>query len=197
MPMTPFTYAREFTQFDPQSGAFAGATVIERHLSDLQQLFVDQVAYEQTLAQADPLLYTVAAVQPDDRADALFYAIGKIFPGQIGAEYYMTKGHYHALRTAPEVYIGLHGQGMMLLQDEASGSSRAHPLLPHSIVYVPGHTAHRTINTGTDALVYLAVCPLAAGHDYESIVKNNFQQIVVAVNGEPTVLDRSTFVTQA
>lgn len=195
--MSLLSYAHEFSRFDPATGDLAGATVIERHLSDLRHVFADQAAYEEALAQGDPLLYTVASLQPDDKADALFYAIGILHPGRIGAEYYMTKGHYHELRTAPEVYIGLRGEGLMLLQDEASGESRAHPLIPNSVVYVPGHTAHRTMNTGTAPLIYLAVCPLAAGHDYESIVKNNFRQIVVAMDGKPAVIDRTEFTPQS
>lgn len=191
--MSLLSFTHEFSRFDPLSGALTDAIMIERRLSDLANVFADPQAYAAALAQDNPILYTVASVQPDDKSDALFYAMGVLYPGRIGTEYYMTKGHYHALRTAPEVYIGLSGEGMMLLQDEASGASRAHPLVPNSIVYVPGHTAHRTMNVGETPLVYLAVCPLAAGHDYESIAKSNFTQVIVAVNDGPQVLDRAAF----
>ena len=40
------------------------------------------------------------------------------------------------------------------------------PLTPESAVYVPGHTAHRTINTGDMPLTYLGIYPARAGHDY-------------------------------
>ena len=42
----------------------------------------------------------------------------------------MTKGHLHAWREAAEFYIGLSGEGVMLLEDEASGESRMVSLRP-------------------------------------------------------------------
>ena len=188
MSLTPFA----FSQFDPTTGDLPGATLVERRLSDLGAAFADASAYAQTLAQHDPLLYTVASLQPDAQQDALFYAMGKLLPGRIGAEYYMTKGHYHTLRSAPEVYIGLRGDGLMLLEDE-TGASRAQPLLANSIVYVPGHTAHRTINVGDESLIYLTICPLAAGHDYAAIARQNFRQVVICVDGKPVVVERTAF----
>lgn len=57
-------------------------------------------------------------------------------------------------------FSGLSGEGVMLLEDEAT-ESRLVPLRPHHAVYVPGHTAHRTMNTGTVPLTYLGVYPAA------------------------------------
>jgi len=193
--MSPLSFAHELSRYNPHTGEITGATLIERRLSELTNVFADSQAYTAALAQGDPVLYTVASVQPDDKNDALFYAMSVLYPGRIGDEYYMTRGHYHALRTAPEVYLGLSGEGMMLLQDEATGVSRAHPLGPNSLVYVPGHTAHRTMNVGETPLVYLAICPLAAGHDYESIAKTNFNQVIVAIAGKATVLDRKAWLS--
>ncbi len=38
------------------------------------------------------------------------------------------------------------------------------PLEAGAVVYVPGHTAHRTVNTGPAPLVYLGIYPWDAGH---------------------------------
>jgi glucose-6-phosphate isomerase len=84
-------------------------------------------------------------------------------PGKIGDEYFLTKGHLHAWRPAAEFYFGLSGEGVMLLEDEATGESRLVPLRPHHAVYVPGHTAHRTVNTGAVPLTYLGVYPARPG----------------------------------
>ncbi len=113
-----------------------------------------------------------------------------IMPGRIGAEYYLTKGHFHAWRPAAELYIGLRGEGVMLLEDEATGESKLVPLIPNSAVYVPGFTAHRTINTGKVPLTYLGVYPAQAGHDYGLIAERNFRKVVLAVDGKPTLRDR-------
>ena len=63
-------------------------------------------------------------------------------------------------------------------------------LQPNSVVYVPGHTAHRTMNTGDEPLVYLGVYPATAGHDYGVIARRNFRSIVVKRDGRPTMLPR-------
>jgi len=103
----------------------------------------------------------------------------------------MTKGHYHAWRPAAEVYIGLRGQGMMLLEQEHSDQVELLPLGAGNIVYVPGHTAHRTMNTGSEPLVYIGVYPAKAGHDYQSLAKTNFRHKVVERDGKPTLIKRS------
>lgn len=183
-----------FRRFFPELGTLQDADLTRRHLSDLKGSFVDEAAYAAALSAGDRLLYTVATVEPQDGEGALHYAIGRIMPGMVGAEYHMTKGHYHAWRAASELYIGLHGQGIMLLEEEKSGEGRAVALLPNSAVYVPGHTAHRTVNTGDVPLTYLGVYPAGAGHDYAAIAEHNFQQIVVVLQGEAVVLKRTAYL---
>ena len=115
-------------------------------------------------------------------------------PGRIGQEYFMTRGHLHEWRVAAEIYIGLSGNGLMLLEDERTQTSRLLPLLPNSVVYVPGHTAHRTINVGDKPLTYLGIYPAKAGHDYEALAEQNFSEVVVAHNGDPVLLGRQEFL---
>ena len=163
---------------------------VERRLADLRGCFSDQDAFESALAQGNPLVYAVTAVEPASGEGQLHYGLGILHPGKIGTEYYMTKGHYHSFRPAAEVYIGLRGKGAMLMEDETTGESRMVPLIKDSAVYVPGHTAHRTVNTGSEPLVYLGIYPSNAGHDYESIAKDNFKMIVAERNGKPTMIPR-------
>ena len=186
--------AQQLTEFDPQSGVIEGALIIERRLSDLRGSFADREAYETTLAEADPVIYTVALVEPAQGEGALHYGLGRIVPGRIGAEYYLTKGHLHAWRPAAEIYVGLSGEGAMLLEDERSGESRLLSLLPNSVVYVPGFSAHRTINTGSTLLTYLGIYSAAAGHDYSFIAGRNFRQVLVELDGQPTLTERSRFL---
>lgn len=157
----------------------------ERYLSDLRGCFADESVFEAALAKGNPLLYAVSAVEPADGDGQLHYGLGIVQPGRVGDEYYMTKGHYHSHRVAAEVYIGLSGEGAMLLEDEATGETRLARLNGHSVVYVPGHTAHRTVNTGTTPLVYFGIYPSNAGHDYAAIAKKNFSHIVVATADGP------------
>ncbi len=162
----------------------------ERRLSDLRGCFRDPIAYEAALTVGDPLLYAVTAVEPASGEGQLHYGLGILYPGRIGDEYYLTKGHYHSHRAAAEVYVGLKGEGMMLLEEEATGESRMVPLRANSVVYVPGHTAHRTVNTGPEPLVYLGVYPASAGHDYEAIATRNFRKVIIEKEGQPAMEDR-------
>ncbi len=104
----------------------------------------------------------------------------------------MTKGHLHAWRPAAEFYFGLSGDGVMLLEDERTGESRLLPLRPHHAVYVPGHTAHRTINTGPAPLTYLGIYPAKAGHDYSAIARKNFRCLVIERDGQPALIERDS-----
>ncbi|MEM0964546.1 MAG: glucose-6-phosphate isomerase family protein [Verrucomicrobiota bacterium] len=167
-----------------------GGQVVERTLSQLKGCFADEAAFEAALEKEDSLLYRVTAIEPAKGNGDLHYGLGILYPGKIGNEYYLTKGHLHSTREAAEVYIGLSGAGYMLLEDEKTGESRLEPLGEGSVVYVPGYTAHRTMNTGDAPLTYFGVYPANAGHDYGLIAKRNFLKVLVEENGEPTLKDR-------
>lgn len=176
--------------YNAMTADMEGGSVVERRLSDLRGCFYDTDAYEAVLAKDDPLLYRVTALEPASGAGDLHYGLGILYPGKIGDEYYLTKGHLHRTREAAEVYIGLTGQGMMLLEDEQIGESRLEPLGQGQVLYVPGHTAHRTMNTGSSPLTYFGVYPANAGHDYGIIAERNFLKILVEQHGRPVLQDR-------
>jgi len=182
------------SRFDPVTGEIHGAPVSKRCLSDLRGCFADAAAYEAALAVNDPLVYSVAAVEPGRGDGDLHYGIGLIMPGQIGREYYMTKGHLHSWRPAAEFYFGLSGEGAMLLEDEMTGESRLVPLKPNYAVYVPGYTAHRTVNTGSVPLTYIGVYSSKAGHDYAAIAGKNFRCMLIEQDGQPALIERKDFV---
>jgi glucose-6-phosphate isomerase len=179
------------SQFNPATGEIVGAAVVQRHLHDLRGCFGDAGAFEAAAAAGNPLLYSVGAFEPAKGDGDLHYGAGRLMPGKIGDEYFMTKGHLHSWRAAAEIYIGLAGEGVMLLEDLLTGESRMVPLRPQGVVYVPGHTAHRTVNVGKAPLTYLGVYPAKAGHDYDAIAKRNFRCLIVERNGRPTMIERS------
>lgn len=185
-----------FSEFDLETGSLKGAPLTVRRLSDLQGSFADTKAYETALRRGDPIIYTVAAVQDVEGEGGLHFGLGRIMPGTIGGEYHLTKGHIHSHRPASEVYIGLKGEGMMLLEDERTGESAVLALKPSTAVYVPGYTFHRTVNTGSDPLVYIGVYPANAGHDYGAIAERNFRKVIVAREGKPLLLPREEFLKQ-
>lgn len=167
---------------------------VQRYLSDLKGYFLDDHAYDAQLSQHNPLIYEVTALSwHDGRAD-LVCGFGKLMPGKIGDEYYLTKGHYHTRREAAEIYIGLSGTGYMLLEDEKTEDSQWLVLKAGSIVYVPGYTAHRTVNTGDIPLTYLGINVADAGHDYGSIATRNFLKVIIEENGIPALLHRKQYL---
>lgn len=182
------------SRFDLRAGVFEGKTPVERRLADLRGLFADEAAYATALAAGDPLLYRVTSAEAFNGAGDLHYGLGVLMPGKVGEEYFFTKGHFHAWRPAAEVYVGLSGTGAMLLETENTDDGTLVPLTASAAVYVPGSTAHRTVNTGKDPLVYLGIYPASAGHDYESIAQSNFRHVVVERDGAPALVRRADYL---
>lgn len=181
-------------RFDLKAGELGEAPAMERRLSDVQHSFADGAEVTALLTDDDPLIYTVSTLELADGEGDLHVGLGRIMPGRVGDEYFLTKGHLHTWRAAAEVYVGLAGAGVMLLEDEEEHDSRVVELLPNSVVYVPGRTAHRTVNTGSEPLSYLGVYPARAGHDYGFIADRNFRNVVIAGSDGPQVLNRRAFL---
>ena len=173
-----------------EAGTIRGENVVERHLSDVAGCFADTAAYEAACKEGNPVLYRVESVEPANGDGDMHYGIGTIMPGKISDEYYLTKGHFHTWRAAAEIYIGLSGDGVMLLEDESTGDSRMVELKKGSVVYVPGHTAHRTMNVGSEKLVYIGIYPAKAGHDYGTIATDNFKCKVIETSDGPQMVAR-------
>jgi len=187
--LNPLSFAQAIP-YDLETGALAGQPVLRRHLSDLSGLVADEAALQAALREGDPVIYTVSTWQAAAGEGDLHVGLGVVFPGKVGEEFFFTKGHVHAWLPAAEIYLGLSGQGLMLLEDLHSGESRVLPLQPNAMVYVPGYVAHRTINTGGAPLVYLGIYPARAGHDYTAIAARNFRKVVLCRADQAVVLDR-------
>lgn len=170
-------------QVDLASGEFAPFTEFyERRLSQLGDLFHDRSAVQRTLAAGDPLLYDVRMRPFVTSLSDFTFGVTRIYPGKVGDEYYMTKGHFHLLLEQPEVYFCLRGRGCLLIES-AEGDFHAHWWTPGVVSHIPPGYAHRTVNTGSEALVFSAIYHLSAGHDYGKIAQRGFSCRVVELNG--------------
>jgi glucose-6-phosphate isomerase len=178
-------------RFICSTGKLDGAAVSGRYLHDLKGCFYDEAAFSSALEEDDRLVYSVAGVETPSSPGELGYGIGVLQPGLIGNEYFLTKGHLHAWRPAAEIYVGLSGSGLMLFEDEDGENAKAVELVANSIVYVPGNTAHRTVNVGAVPLTYIGIYPSEAGHDYGALAERNFSLVVLDQNNTPTVFRRS------
>lgn len=166
---------------------------VERRLSDLREYFSNKLAVEEVLSMGeDPLIYAVYEM-PRGAEGELDVGCTIIYPGKIGEEYYFTKGHFHAKDFTGEIYIGMRGEGKILMQDRR-GETKILEIKPNVLVYIPPGFAHRSINTGNMELVFLAIYPSDAGHDYDTIRKTGFAKIVVEKDGKPIVVDNPNYM---
>lgn len=158
-------------------------------LSSLTAFFYDSVALEKSVMDTgDATVYEVEVVEPEEQNPHLLaYGVTRVYPGQVGDEYYMTKGHFHVERSCAEVYLALEGQGG-LLQMTREGKSHFKQMRPGDVVYVPGDAAHRLVNTGSRTFVTWAVYPIVAGHDYAFIEERGFSSLVIAGTSGPCVI---------
>ena len=182
-------------QLDWPNGIVRGAVVrrSSTRLGQLKGTFRDQPAWESM--NHDAVIYSVQWHEPaiPETAGALSWGTTTIEPGCVGGEYFMTRGHFHAKRDRGEYYTTAQGTGMLVLMGE-DRVARVEAMSPGSLHYIPGYTAHRTINTGDVSLVFWACWPSDAGHDYETIARHGFSVRVMKHNGTPTIIPEETSV---
>ena len=172
---------------DLETGVIPGAKKLVRRLSSLKGYFLDEEAYTELLKD-DPVVYEVYAVEQEEKDGDLNFATTVLYPGKVGKEFFFTKGHFHSKADRAEIYYGIKGKGGMLLQTP-EGKAEWIPMGPGTVVYVPPYWAHRTVNTGDEPFIFLAVYPADAGHDYGSIAEKGFSKLVIEENGEIKVVD--------
>ena len=141
---------------------------IDRRLSAMRGQYADGQAYEVMLAKEDTVLYEVYEIKRPEQAGELPHGLSILHAGQVGDEYFMTKGHFHSVRETAEVYHCLKGLGFMVMETP-EGEWSVEELGPERVLYVPPRWAHRTVNTGRVDLVTFFVYPGNAGHDYGTI----------------------------
>ncbi len=174
--------------FDLLTGASTQATPTKRYLSNMRNMFADTDAVEKILEREDPLLYEFYELGCPERPGDLMFGTTKLYPGKVGNEYYMTKGHFHTILDTAEIYYGLAGEGYMIMENP-EGDTIELPILPGEVIYVPRRYAHRTVNTGNVPLILFFTFPADAGHDYGTIETKGYHKIVVEKDGVPTIID--------
>ena len=177
--------------FDLATGACKSgrATPTRRFISDMAEMFNDRAAAAEIVCNGDMPIYDFYELGqiPETPGDFKF-GTSILFPGKVGDEYFMTKGHFHSLLDTGEVYYCLAGQGAMLMETP-EGEVSLVEMKPGEAVYVPPRWAHRSINTGSETLVTFFVFRADAGHDYGTIEQKGFRKMVVERDGKPAMID--------
>ena len=175
------------TLFNGQTGSLTGSHVqtTVRKLKDIGDIFEDQAALEKMDLEQSAYKVEMHA-QVDAIEGGLQFGTSYLYPGKVGDEYFMTKGHFHAILNRAEYYWGIKGEGVLLLMDEER-KCWAEKVTPGTLHYIPGYVAHRLINVGNDILTVGACWSSDAGYDYETIQKEGFAARVKEVNGTVTL----------
>ena len=172
------------TEVNFDTGVFTPRrSISQRRLSDMALMYADRDESARILEQeGDRLIYDIHKVELPVEEGQIPHCTTRILPGTIGGEFHMTKGHYHARLEQGEVYFGLSGRGILLLQT-ADGDTSELEMVAGSAAYVPPYWAHRTVNIGGEDFVFFSVWEARAGHDYGTIERDGFRKLVVLRDG--------------
>jgi glucose-6-phosphate isomerase, archaeal len=171
-------------EVSPETGRY------KKRLQDLEGFFGDGQAFGEATRAGNPLVYEVVEYRKDN--SDLFFGTTTMYPGKVGEEYYLTRGHFHQRRDMGEVYYTQSGQGILLLESR-EGRSETVDMRPGICAFIPPDWAHRSINVGPEKLVFVWVCNTSAGHDYGDILRQGMRKVVVERGGKPTIVDNPRF----
>ncbi len=150
---------------------------VRRTVGDLLGYWADNNA---AATSSDVLLYETQTwfPEPDGTEGAVLWGNTTLYPGVVGEEFFMTRGHWHLKRDRGELCVTVSGTGLLVLMDEQR-NTRTEEMKPGSTHYVPGYKAHRTVNNGSEPLVFLCAWPADCGHEYNSILQKGFSSRVL------------------
>ena len=184
--------------FDATTGHFPQATGhYQKTLEDLAGLYYDQDAFAALLHEwKGRVVYEVWEHRASKDSGDLVFGTSVMQPGQVGNEFFLTRGHQHLLADRAETYYCLSGSGLVLMESPA-GEAKVLEQVPGQLVYVPPHWIHRSINTGDSVLTTLFCYNADAGQDYEIIRKRGGMRklIVTDGNGGWALADNPNYVS--
>jgi hypothetical protein len=103
---------------DPANGVLSASTGrYEKRLAELDGIYADGDAFaEAASSEGDRVVYYVHEVRPAAARGDLIFGTTFMEPGRIADEFFVTRGHIHAVGNRPETYYGEAGEGLMLLE---------------------------------------------------------------------------------
>ena len=168
---------------DPHTGGLHGATgKYQKRLADLRGVYADTDAFEAACQQhTNAVVYEVCDQRPVAHTGDLIFGVTLMQPGRIGAEFYVTRGHIHAIANRPETYYGERGYGLLLLESP-EGDFRILEIRPHVLCYVPPFWIHRSVNVGSEPFVMSFCYPSDSGQDYDIIARSGGMRSRIVVS---------------
>lgn len=177
------------TIIDWNSGNITGEGVEEsvKKLGELPGLFYDEAAWRDMDPNTEVYRIRFWMPVPSGTPGGLFWGATILQPGRVGDEFFMTQGHFHAIRDRAEYYATIQGRGELILMRE-DGETWSQSMTTGTVHYIPGCIAHRVANTGNEPLIFVASWPSDAGHDYASIRTRGFGKRSVMQDGLPCLV---------
>lgn len=139
-----------------------------RTLKNMEKMFFNEDEVKRILKQGgNPVIYEtfVKSFYPMDLGLTVLNA------GQIGKEFYFTKGHVHRAGTE-EFYILLEGTGLLILQKDRK--IKKLNLSKGRLILIPRGYAHRLINNGKKKLKVLTIYHENSKPDYSVKFRKRF-----------------------
>ncbi|MCL2233445.1 MAG: glucose-6-phosphate isomerase [Treponema sp.] len=174
--------------FALETGISGDKVSSKRYLSNLKGMVADEAALEEMMKKEDSLVYEFYEMGVPEHPGDLAFGSTICYPGKVGDEYFMTKGHFHTILDTAEVYLCLKGRGLMLMENP-EGDVTHEILTPGKMVYVPKRYAHRSVNIGNEPFVQFFVFRADAGHDYGTIETKGYRKLVVERDGDFAIID--------
>jgi glucose-6-phosphate isomerase len=177
--LKPFTTMLDLADgsLDPQRDG-----LVERRLSDMSGMYLNESGN-----LGNPLIYEVRGIPVPPTNSNILSSTTVLQPGDVNGEYFMTKGHFHVVRDRGEIYVTLTGEGRLVMATE-DGRHAVEPMVNGAVNYIPGGWAHRSVNVGTEPLVFFAAYVGDAGHDYATIEERGFPLLIVKGDEGPRIM---------
>ena len=152
-------------------------------------MYLDNTAQEKILEKDDVCVYEFYELGIPEKPSELAFGTTILYPGKVGNEYFMTKGHFHEKRETAEIYYCTKGHGYLLMED-LEGKVEIQEMTSGISVYVPPNFAHRSINISkTEPFIMFFVFRADAGHDYKTIETKGFRKLVIEKDEKPIIID--------
>jgi glucose-6-phosphate isomerase len=162
---------------------------IKRMLSDMKGMYLDDAKLDEMLAKQDRIIYEFYNMGMPDDPSELAFGTTILYPGKVGDEYFMTKGHFHERLDTAEIYYCTKGHGYLLMENP-EGDVELQEMTAGICVYVPPKFAHRSINiSDKEPFIMFFVFRADAGHDYKTIETKGFRKLIVEKAGKPEIIN--------
>ncbi len=176
-------------RFNLEDGLSPDLKSTKRMLSAMDGMYLNNNELKEMIKDEDILVYEFYELGIPEDPGELAYGTTILYPGKVGDEYFMTKGHFHSKMNTAEIYYCVKGHGYLLMENP-EGDVELREMTPGVSVYVPPRFAHRSINISEiEPFIMFFVFRADAGHDYKTIETKGFRKLIIEIDGKPKVID--------